>query len=154
MGRTKVRDLSQERMFLARLQTAMELRELSQLELGRRAKCAQSAISDWFGRGSMPTANVLLKMPKILKVSGHWLLTGEGPMTPFIGERDVQKRDSAMGALQALTTVELLVAQEKAAWIKREHEALWPEKAKKEGPWQAIGTPITSKPPTGAASVI
>jgi len=40
-----------------------------------------SRVSDWETGKTSPPARKLMAMPSLFACSGHWLLTGEGPMT-------------------------------------------------------------------------
>ncbi len=54
---------------------------------------AGSRISDWEAGRTAPTAATMVRIPHVLGVSGHWLLTGSGPMA--IGEGDEEVRIEA-----------------------------------------------------------
>ena len=53
---------------------------LDQSGLARALGVRDATVSDWFKKGSKPSGAVLMKMPDVLDVDGHWLLTGQGEM--------------------------------------------------------------------------
>ncbi len=71
--------LRDERQFLVRLRSAIDGSRLSQRELADRLGCNASTVTEWFARGSMPKGHILMYLPRILGVSGTWLLSGDGP---------------------------------------------------------------------------
>lgn len=75
------------RLFFRRLREAMAAREVTQQELARRLGTSPGTVSPWFRarNPSFPNTHIL-KLPKVLKVNGHWLLTGEGHMDAGPGE--------------------------------------------------------------------
>ena len=60
---------------------------------------AGSRISDWEAGRTSPTAGTMVQIPHVLGVSGHWLLTGSGPMA--IGEGNDEARIEAAGKILA-----------------------------------------------------
>lgn len=72
----------------------MALRNVRPAELARRLGTKDATISDWFKRGTAPSAELMLKLPAALDINGHWLLTGEGvpdPMSPSDAARLLEK---------------------------------------------------------------
>jgi transcriptional regulator with XRE-family HTH domain len=65
--------------FFERLRHLLEERRMSQAELARDLGVGVATVSEWFTRGRVPNGDVLLRLPHVLAVNGHWLLTGEGP---------------------------------------------------------------------------
>lgn len=65
--------------FLARLRRGLEARGMSQAELARALGVGEATVSEWFTRGRVPQGDVFLRLPSVLQVNGHWLLTGDGP---------------------------------------------------------------------------
>ena len=63
--------------FSRRLREAMARRGMTQTELARRLDVRDATVSDWFNRGTMPSGSVMVRLPHVLDVDGHWLLTGE-----------------------------------------------------------------------------
>lgn len=41
-----------------------------------------AAVTHWVQGSSLPKGDQMVRLPHILGVSGHWLLTGDGPMLP------------------------------------------------------------------------
>jgi transcriptional regulator with XRE-family HTH domain len=52
---------------------------MSQADLARELGVGMATVSEWFTRGRVPNGDVMLRIPGALGISGHWLLTGEGP---------------------------------------------------------------------------
>lgn len=72
-------------LFLKRLTLAMERRGLTQNGLADRLsvdgeRVYASAVNNWLTKGTMPSGDLLMRLPTALDVDGHWLLTGEGEM--------------------------------------------------------------------------
>jgi transcriptional regulator with XRE-family HTH domain len=65
--------------FFERLRQLLEDRGMSQADLAREVGVGVATVSEWFTRGRVPNGDVMLRLPHALAVSGHWLLTGEGP---------------------------------------------------------------------------
>ncbi len=63
--------------FCARMREAMARQGMTQAELARRLDVRDATVSDWFNRGALPSGAVMLRLPEVLRVDGHWLLTGE-----------------------------------------------------------------------------
>ena len=100
--------------FGGRLCIALHRKGLSQRALaealgGEERAASGSAVNAWFVHGKLPEGKYMLKLPGLLGVSGHWLLTGEGPMEPKPGEIDsyaeglreaVEEVDQVLGRLR------------------------------------------------------
>ena len=54
---------------------------------------AASRISDWESGRTAPTAATIVRLPHVLGITGHWLLTGTGPMA--VGEGNNEARIEA-----------------------------------------------------------
>lgn len=65
--------------FFERLRRLLDDRAMSQADLARELGVGVATVSEWFTRGRVPNGDVMLRLPHALGVSGHWLLTGEGP---------------------------------------------------------------------------
>ena len=80
----------------------------------------QPTVQRWLvDGGSLPAGKYLVQLPGALKVSGHWLLTGKGPMAPpTAGETAVFERGVGEGrrdaARRMAQTLAELVARESA----------------------------------------
>lgn len=62
-----------------RLQYALELREMSQAELARKSGVTRAAISNVVnGISKNFSADVALKVARVLQVDPYWLILGEG----------------------------------------------------------------------------
>lgn len=90
--------------FVERLRDAMHARGLSQAELSRRLEVTESTVSTWFRTQAMPSGELMSKLPAALRVSGHWLLTGDGHKLGGVVEGDPGRYARAVrkGALMAL----------------------------------------------------
>lgn len=64
--------------FFERLRLVLEDRAMTQADLARELGVGTATVSEWFTRGRVPSGDVMLRLPHALRVSGHWLLTGEG----------------------------------------------------------------------------
>jgi transcriptional regulator with XRE-family HTH domain len=53
---------------------------MNQKAIAARLGVSQAAVSEWVRGASAPGLDHLMKLPEILDVNGHWLLTGEGRM--------------------------------------------------------------------------
>lgn len=63
--------------FRARLREALERRGMSQTELARQLGVRVATVNEWLNRETMPSGAIMLQLPRVLTVDGHWLLTGE-----------------------------------------------------------------------------
>jgi transcriptional regulator with XRE-family HTH domain len=66
--------------FFERLRLCLDERDFKQADLARELGIGVATVSEWFTRGRVPGGDVVLRLPTVLQVNGHWLLTGEGPM--------------------------------------------------------------------------
>ena len=64
-----------------RLQVAAKRAGLSQAALAAILDVLPSTVSDWFAGRYGPRADLMMQLPDVLGVSGHWLLTGHGRLT-------------------------------------------------------------------------
>lgn len=82
-----------------RLRLAFERSGLTQAELAQRCAAATGTVSDWFNpeKGAVPDGERMARLPAALNVSGHWLLTGEGP-TVASGEGAIKRAERAGAA--------------------------------------------------------
>lgn len=77
--------------FSGRLDRAMKAQGLNPNQLAQRLETSASRVTSWLDGSNLPGAAHVLKMPAILKVDGHWLLTGEGSMqTRRSGDAEVR----------------------------------------------------------------
>lgn len=91
-ARRKAAELS---AFFERLRQCLDARGMSQADLARDLGVGVATVSEWFTRGRVPNGDVMLRLPNTLEVSGHWLLTGEGP-------RDLEHRREVDPYLQGV----------------------------------------------------
>ena len=87
--------------FYERLRQRLEELRMTQTDLARELGIGVATVSEWFTRGRVPNGDVMLRLPRVLGVNGHWLLTGEGPREvewtdgtdPYVrGARDALER--------------------------------------------------------------
>ena len=74
--------MSDRTEFRRRLALAVEQSQLRQREIAKRLGVREATVSDWMAGRTAPNLDQLLRLPGLLNVSGHWLLTGAGPMRP------------------------------------------------------------------------
>lgn len=86
--------------FRTRLREALERREMSQTELARQLEVRVATVNEWLNRGTMPSGPVMLRLPGILEVDGHWLLTGERRMPDSAEYLSPDRRDRASALLE------------------------------------------------------
>lgn len=83
-ARESAREALRHRLALAFF-AARESRGLTQAEIARELDIDKSRVSRWFNpddrQAEAPGPDYLPYLPELLGVDGHWLLTGEGPMT-------------------------------------------------------------------------
>ncbi|HET6230683.1 MAG TPA: helix-turn-helix transcriptional regulator [Longimicrobiaceae bacterium] len=65
--------------FRHRLREAIDRRGISQTSLARELEVRDATVSDWLTGRRMPSGVIFLRLPELLEVDGHWLLTGEQP---------------------------------------------------------------------------
>lgn len=65
-----------------RLAWALGRTTLRQADVGAAVGVGQATVSEWARGISLPSAERLVLLPEVLEVSGHWLLTGRGPIEP------------------------------------------------------------------------
>jgi transcriptional regulator with XRE-family HTH domain len=75
---TAIHSVTMSSDFHNRLKQVLHDRGTTQSELARLLGVRAATVSDWFRQGTMPGGAVMLRLPALLKVDGHWLLTGEG----------------------------------------------------------------------------
>ena len=61
-----------------RLRVAAKRAGLSQAALATILDVSRWTVSDWFAGRYGPRARLMVQLPDVLGVSGHWLLTGRG----------------------------------------------------------------------------
>lgn len=91
--------------FCTRLREAMQGRGLTQTQLARQLDVRDATVSDWFNRGTMPSGSVMLRLPDVLGVDGHWLLTGNPSPGNGPGVRGLSEEERA----QVATLLEIAV---------------------------------------------
>jgi transcriptional regulator with XRE-family HTH domain len=78
--------------FGERLELARSRANLTQEQLGERVNVGRNAVVFWEKDGRLPEGAAMVLLPTVLRVSGHWLLTGEGDMDVSEGTEAVRLR--------------------------------------------------------------
>ena len=80
---------------------------MTQAALGDLIGAEQPVVGRWLAEGGpLPAGKYLVRLPTALGVSGHWLLTGQGPMAPpTAGEAAIYERGIEEGRRQAAARV-------------------------------------------------
>lgn len=65
-----------------RLQVALDAREMTPADFARETGAGSGRVSKWMNGEQKPGPEALAKICRVLRVSGHWLLTDEGQMEP------------------------------------------------------------------------
>jgi transcriptional regulator with XRE-family HTH domain len=73
-------------------------RSMTQTQLARQLGVRDATVSDWFNRGTMPSGSVMLRLPDVLGVDGHWLLTGKPSPGNGSGVRGLSEEERAQVA--------------------------------------------------------
>jgi transcriptional regulator with XRE-family HTH domain len=84
--------------FVVRLREGMVGRSMTQTQLARQLGVRDATVSDWFNRGTMPSGSVMLRLPDVLGVDGHWLLTGKPSPGNGAGTRGLGEEERAQVA--------------------------------------------------------
>lgn len=64
----------------SRIKKALDFAGLTQSGLARALNTQPHIVGSWVNHGVVPHSKHLVRLPELLGVSGHWLLTGQGPM--------------------------------------------------------------------------
>jgi len=64
----------------SRIKQALDYAGLNQSDLARALDTQPHIVGSWVNHGVIPHSKHLVRLPGLLGISGHWLLTGEGPM--------------------------------------------------------------------------
>jgi len=99
--------------FRTRLRDALERKGMSQTELARQLGVRVATVNEWLNRGTMPSGPIMLRLPGILALDGHWLLTGERRMSAGAEHPTLERHDRVAALLQE--ALHLLNAPEEAA---------------------------------------
>ncbi|MBR6081195.1 MAG: helix-turn-helix transcriptional regulator [Treponema sp.] len=89
-------------LFAERLERLIKEKKLTQIVVADTVGIRRPTISDWKKNGSYPTADVAVKIAKLLEVSVEYLITGKED-NPYIEENKnlKEKIQKAIEALQA-----------------------------------------------------
>lgn len=105
--------------FLKRLALRMRQVGLNQAQLAKAIDRQQSTVSDYFNAviRSLPDGQAMLLMPKALRCSGHWLLTGEPPVhPPSVKPSDDTVRSE--GALEVVQEIRRTLDEAEKGWLR------------------------------------
>lgn len=108
------KEAGRRQAFFHRVGEAMRAIDMNQAELARQVGASSATVSDWFSKYALPEGSKMLLLPRVLKVSGHWLLTGHGPRTP--PEMDEAASVLVRGVGVALGRLEEWVSRERDYW--------------------------------------
>lgn len=97
-----------------RLERALVLRGWTLKQLAEAIKVDTGAVSRWLAGDRVPGGEWLMKLPGALRVSGHWLLTGEPPEEPPQVPATYQTGYGAGWAACAAAVTEALVPPDRA----------------------------------------
>lgn len=100
--------------FCARLEALRVKRGLTQKAVADLLETGQGTVQPWFKGEKLPSAEMMLRLPAALGVSGHYLLTGEMPIEPP-GEVAESDHVSRVEATAAIARLEQEIAQSLAA---------------------------------------
>jgi transcriptional regulator with XRE-family HTH domain len=68
--------------FFERLRQVLDDRAMSQADLARELGVGVATVSEWFTRGRVPNGDVMLRLPRVLDVNGHWSAHRPGRARP------------------------------------------------------------------------
>lgn len=95
--------------FFERIRQVLDERQMSQADFARELGVGVATVSEWFTRGRVPNGDVMLRLPAVLDVNGHWLLTGEGARNlPWKAGGDPYRRgaeDALLGVSECLESM-------------------------------------------------
>lgn len=77
-------------LFAERLERLIKEKKLTQIAVADSVGIRRPTISDWKKNGSYPTADVAVKIAKLLDVSTEYLITGQDD-NPYIEENRLLK---------------------------------------------------------------
>jgi len=107
-----------QRALMRRIELAMAQadngRGITKVELAKRTQQSNQGVYDWFNKGNMPGGDALIRLPDALGVSAHWLITGEGPMTPERGGG--MERAFGMGGIAAIDEMQHALSKVRERW--------------------------------------
>lgn len=96
-------------LLLGRIWEALGASGLTENQLATKLKTSASTVGGWFPKrngirvagGKVPGGVHLAQLPRILSVSGHWLLTGDEPRKPIAPGEAEWRLQKIKGALEA-----------------------------------------------------
>jgi transcriptional regulator with XRE-family HTH domain len=64
---------------------------MTQTALAERLGINLPTVNRWINQGVIPDGPQLMRLPELLGVSGHWLLTGKGEMVHVMSEGEAKR---------------------------------------------------------------
>jgi transcriptional regulator with XRE-family HTH domain len=116
--------------FVDRLRAALDDAGITQSRLAGELGVRAATVSDWLTRKSIPGGEVMMRLPEILQVDGHWLLTGHG--SPVLREADAEELMQS-GERQRLATLLALALEIVEPQRVSEEEEVWVTRVRKAG---------------------
>jgi transcriptional regulator with XRE-family HTH domain len=130
--------------FKARITEVLRSRGLTHEQFAGLLETSQSTVSPWLNqeKADMPKGPHMMRLPLVLGVSAHWLLTGEGsPEPPGATETAVYERGRERGWLEAI------------AALQEAHRAtITPQSEDRPSPAAILGQAVQGKPKKGRKS--
>lgn len=99
-----------------RFRLAFERLGISKQELASRLGVAQPTAVEWFSRDRLPDADVVARLPDVLGVNGHWLLTGDGTQAPPGHGKETTDQAMRLGAQSVIADLRRYVADLMERW--------------------------------------
>lgn len=126
--------------FSGRLKQAMEGKSYSANRLAQLLDTSASRVKGWLDGVHLPGGNHMVRLPGVLDVDGHWLLTGKGDMKP-LSEGDAERKLQAIrGILNGVPEDEAERAKQSAAAARASSDSREPKARKRPGTGRSGGT--------------
>lgn len=77
-------------LFVDNLQLALKDNGLAQKDLAEMLQTGTSTISNWIKRGTIPSADIAIKIAQFLGVSVEWLVTGRDAVSETFSREEVE----------------------------------------------------------------
>ena len=96
-------------MIVRRIDSLRKEKNVSRQDVATSAKCSLQSFTNWSARGTIPPADVALRIAKYLGVSVEWLITGheaeemsadERRLLSMYRELDVRDREDVLGIVE------------------------------------------------------
>ena len=93
-----------------RIDETLKLKGLNRVDLSKAMEIKPQNVSSWSTRGTIPAADIALKIAKYLNVSLEWLITGTEPEGLSLEEREILEKWNSLEEGQKETVTILLNA--------------------------------------------